>query len=112
MAPRGAKARASNVKFAATRAMGTATASTSRFVARRLRRPLRPGEFTVLAVNWNTAPFLVDLLRALDKFSPGVETIIVDNASTDDSRRILRAADVRSVLLPINLGHGPGLDLA
>ncbi len=112
MASQGTKSLASNVKFTTTRAIGTGAASSMRFVGRHRRSALRPGEFTVLAVNWNTSEFLVDMLRALDKFSPGVEVIIVDNASTDDSRRILRQAKVRPVLLPLNLGHGPGLDIA
>jgi glycosyltransferase involved in cell wall biosynthesis len=112
MSRQGASSLASSVKFTTTRAIGTAAASTCRFVARHRGRALRPDAFTVVAVNWNTAEFLVDLLRALDKFSPGVEAIIVDNASNDASRTILRQAKVRSVLLPINLGHGPGLDIA
>jgi hypothetical protein len=112
MARKGARSWASWCKFTATRAVGTTASAAVRSSARHRRSTLRPGEFTILAVNWNTAEFLVDLLRALDKFSPGVETIIVDNASTDGSRDILRAAPVRAVLLPINLGHGPGLDIA
>ena len=112
MTSQGAASGVSKLKFTATRALGTTAAWSMRFYGRHRRGALRPGAFTVLAVNWNTAEFLGDLLRALDKFSPGVETIIVDNASGDDSRRILRASRVRSVLLPINLGHGPGLDIA
>ena len=112
MTRQGATSLASTVKFNATRAIGTTTAASSRFLARHGRRSLRSGEFTVIAVNWNTEAFLADLLRALNKFRPGVEVIIVDNASRDDSRRILKQAAVRSVLLPINLGHGPALDIA
>ena len=107
-----AAAAASNLRFTVTRAIGTTVAVSSRFVARHRHRALRPGEFTVLAVNWNTAAFLADQLRALDRFAPGVDVVIVDNASTDDSRHILRDARVRAVLLPLNLGHGPALDIA
>src|SRR5438876_45144 len=74
----------------------TTVAATSRFIARHRRTALRPNEFTVLAVNWNTAEFLVDQLRALERFSPGVAVVIVDNASTDDSRRFLREAPIRA----------------
>src|SRR4051794_34677626 len=112
MARQSAASRVSNLKFTATRALGIAAASSMRFIGRHRRADPVAHDFTVLAVNWNTAEFLADMLRALDKFSPGVEVIIVDNASTDDSRRILREAKVRSVLLPLNLGHGPGLDIA
>ena len=112
MARQGATSLASTVKFNATRTIGTTAAASARFVARHARRTLRPGEFTVIAVNWNTAEFLTDVLRALEKFSPGVDVIIVDNASSDDSRRVLKESSARSVLLPMNLGHGPGLDIA
>ena len=112
MARQGGTSLASTVKFNATRAIGTTAAASARFVARHARRNLRPGEFTVLAVNWNTAEFLADVLRALEKFSPGVDVIIVDNASSDDSRRVLSESSARAVLLPMNLGHGPGLDIA
>src|SRR5262245_18099279 len=101
MARRGVSSLASTLKFTATRVTGTAAAATARFVARHRRRPLRPGAFTVVAVNWKTAEFHVDLLRALEKFSPGVDVVIVDNSSSDASRDILRRAPVRSVLLPI-----------
>ena len=45
-------------------------------------------------------------------FSPDAELLVVDNASSDDSRQVIRDHDVRSIMLPINLGHGPAMDLA
>lgn len=102
---------ASRVRFVTTRTIGGTAARGARFAARHRRGVLAPGRFTVVTVNWNTADFLGDLLRALRKFSPGVDVVVVDNASTDDSRAMIRAADVGSLLLPINLGHGPALDL-
>lgn len=102
---------ASRLRFVTTRTIGGTAARSARFVARHRRAPLEPNRFTVVTVNWNTAEFLGDLLRAVRKFSPGVDVVVVDNASTDDSRAVLRAADVGTLLLPINLGHGPALDL-
>ena len=111
MTPPTPRAAISQLKFRATRAIATGAAGTSRTVARH-RRDLRADRWTVLTVNWNTATFLKDLLRAVERFSPEAEVIVVDNASSDDSRALLRASSVRSLLLPINIGHGPALDLA
>ena len=102
----------SKLKFRSTRLVATVAAGTSRFVARHPARHLEPNEFTVLTVNWNTAEFLRDLLRGVARFSPEADVLVVDNASTDGSRTVLRESPVRSMLLPINLGHGPALDLA
>lgn len=102
----------SQLKFQATRAIGTAAAASNRFLARHSRTPLAPDRFTVLTVNWNTAGFLRDLIRGVRMFSPDAEIIVVDNASTDDSRAVVRASGVRSIMLPINLGHGPAMDIA
>jgi glycosyltransferase involved in cell wall biosynthesis len=102
---------ASRLRFVTTRTIGGTAARAARFAARHRRAPLEPDRFTVVTVNWNTADFLADLLRAMQRFSPGVEVIVVDNASDDDSRAVIRAAGVRSLALPINLGHGPALDL-
>ncbi len=101
----------SDLKFRTTRLLATAAAGTSRFTARHRHRRLEPGRFTVLTVNWNTAEFLEDLIRGVRQFSPEAELIVIDNASTDDSRGVIRSRGVRSLLLPINLGHGPALDL-
>lgn len=103
---------ASQLKFRGTRVIATAGAATSRFVARHRHRRLEPGRFTVVAVNWNTAEFLEDLIRGVRTFSPDADLLIVDNASTDDSREVLRRTGVARMQLPINVGHGPALDLA
>lgn len=112
-----ARALLSDAKFRATRAVGISASRVARTLARRSRRPLAPGRFTVLTVNWNTLEFLEVLLRGVEQFSPpGTEVIVVDNASRDGSREMLKGMQgrpgLRSVLLPINLGHGPALDLA
>jgi glycosyltransferase involved in cell wall biosynthesis len=86
---------------------------TLRHVAR-LRSGDRSGSVTIVTVNWNSLEFLAVLVHAVRRFSPpGTEIIVVDNYSTsDDSRAWLRRRrDIRSVLLPTNIGHGPALDL-
>jgi len=82
-----------------------------RAVAR--RRPVRDG-FTVVTVNYNSLPQLEVLLAALERFtSEPIDIIVVDNASRDGSREFLRTQrNVRPLLLPVNIGHGFGLDLA
>jgi glycosyltransferase involved in cell wall biosynthesis len=112
MSPTTPRAALSQLKFRTTRAIASSAAGSSRAVARRRRGELQPDRWTVLTVNWNTATFLKDLLRAVERFSPDADVIVVDNASADDSRAVLRASPVRSILLPINIGHGPALDLA
>ncbi len=108
----------SDAKFRATRAAGISASRVARTVARRSKAPLAPDRFTVLTVNWNTLEFLQVVLRAVEQFSPpGTEVVVVDNASRDGSREFLRATArthpaVRPLLLPLNLGHGPALDLA
>ena len=101
----------SQAKFRATRTLASGAAGTSRALARR-RRSLEPGRWTILTVNWNTLDFLRDLLRGVEQFSPDADVVVVDNASSDGSRPFLRDRPERSILLPLNVGHGPALDLA
>jgi glycosyltransferase involved in cell wall biosynthesis len=107
----GARRLASEAKFRANRLLATTAAGTSRFVARHRRTRIEPGRFTVITVNWNTADFLADLIRGVRRYSPDADLLVVDNASTDDSRAVIRRTGVRALLLPVNLGHGPALDL-
>lgn len=66
-----------------------------------------------MVVGWNTLPFLKVLVEAVHRFSPaGTEIVVVDNHSTDGSREWLRGRhDLLHVLLPLNVGHGPALDI-
>lgn len=98
-------------------AKGTAlrrTGSAYVFLQRR-RRPTsyRPG-VTVVIVNWNSLGFLRATVAATRAMSPtDTEIVVVDNASTDGSRDWLtRRDDVRTIKVPVNLGHGLALDLA
>lgn len=72
----------------------------------------RPG-VTVMTVNWNSRAFLAPMLAATRAMSPpGTEILVVDNGSTDGSTELLRARDdVRTVRLPVNVGHGVALDI-
>jgi glycosyltransferase involved in cell wall biosynthesis len=111
-APPGAKSRTSDLKQRTMALVANGASSASRFAGRMSRQPLQRDRFTVVTVNWNTADFLEVLLRAVETFSPDADVIVVDNASSDRSRSLLRGRDVRSIMLPINLGHGPALDIA
>ena len=77
------------------------------------RQPVRDG-VTVITVNYNSLPQLRVLLAALERYTTApIDVIVVDNASTDGSREFLRTQrNVRALLLPMNIGHGFGLDLA
>ncbi len=69
-------------------------------------------EPTVVVVNWNSLHFLTTCIRGIRYFSPpGTNIIVVDNASTDESVAWLQLEGVRTIELPTNVGHGPGLDL-
>jgi hypothetical protein len=84
-----------------------------RFRAKRRAPRLRPGEVTVVTVNWNSWAYLEVLLRTVPRRSPpGTRLLVVDNRSRDGSRRNLAAhPEVRAVKLPLNMGHDFGLDL-
>lgn len=61
---------------------------------------------SVVIPNWNGAPYLPVCLNALRRQTlPPYEVIVVDNASTDESRDLLAAhyPDVRVIALPRNL---------
>lgn len=75
-------------------------------------RPLHDG-VTVLVVSWNTKEVLEDVLRAIRRFSPDdTRILVVDNASSDASREMLRdSPGIETMLLPANAGHGVALDL-
>jgi GT2 family glycosyltransferase len=71
---------------------------------------------SVLVINWNGRPHLEVCLRSLLRQTlAGVEVVLVDNASTDDSLQVARrhfGASVRIVALPENRGYAGGLNAA
>jgi glycosyltransferase involved in cell wall biosynthesis len=76
------------------------------------KKPVRDG-VTVVSVNFHSLPQLRALLAGLDRYTKDdVDVLIVDNGSKDGSREFLRSnPEVRSILLPVNLGHAAALDL-
>jgi len=93
-----------------------ATEQGLRALRRRARlRHLQPG-VTVVTVNWNTATYLQTQLSALRRYSSQATSVrVVDNASSDHSREVIRSAqslmNVSVTRLPINIGHALGLHL-
>jgi glycosyltransferase involved in cell wall biosynthesis len=101
------------VKFHTTRSVGRILSAVARARARRRRGELTPDRFTVLTVNWNTTEYLTTVLAAIERFSPpGTEIVVVDNASRDDPRSAIARPGLRCVRLPLNVGHGPAMDVA
>jgi glycosyltransferase involved in cell wall biosynthesis len=81
--------------------------------ARRRLGALRPGAATIVTVNWNSWEHCAVLIDLVQRRSPaGTEILVVDNASEDDSRKQLRGrADIRHLLLPVNMGHDLAMDI-
>lgn len=81
--------------------------------ARRRSARLRPGAATVITVNWNSWDHVAVLIDQVGRRSPeGTKIVVVDNASRDGSRRRLRSdSRVRTIQLPLNLGHELALDV-
>ncbi|MGB3675294.1 MAG: glycosyltransferase [Candidatus Nanopelagicales bacterium] len=76
------------------------------------RGKIKPGA-TIIVVNWNSLPFLQVAVKAIRHFSPdsNVEILVMDNASSDGSKRWLKANGVRAIPLPRNVGHEMALDI-
>jgi len=91
-----------------------ATVSATRLIGLRVARArrLRPG-VTVITASHDTLPYLRACVAGVRRHSPlDVELVVVDNASTDGTRRWASSvAGVRVVRLPINISHGPALDV-
>jgi len=69
---------------------------------------------SALVINWNGKPHLEVCLRSLlGQTLPGIEVVLVDNASTDDSLQLARrdfGASLRIVALAENRGYAGGLN--
>ncbi len=69
---------------------------------------------TVLIVNYNSRDLLESVIPAVRRFSPASTRItVLDNASSDSSWSWLRTRPfgIRSIRLPVNIGHGRALDI-
>ncbi len=69
-------------------------------------------DLSVIILNWNTRKLLQECLQTLTRPHNGldVEVIVVDNASSDDSRDMVRREfpQVKLIANPMNLGFGAG----
>jgi len=69
-----------------------------------------PPDITVVIVSWNTREHLARCLDALDGAAPGlrIETIVVDNGSTDGSQAMVASKfpGARLIQSPDNVGFG------
>lgn len=89
-----------------------ASASRERWVelmghARRRRGPRSGTRLEVVTVTYNSAAVIGGLLRSVERHLPGVRVVVVDNASSDGTVAIGRAApNARVVALEENLGFG------
>jgi glycosyltransferase involved in cell wall biosynthesis len=81
--------------------------------ARRRLDRLEPGAATVVTVNWNSWEHLRVLLDVVGRRSPAsTRILVVDNGSGDESRaRLAERPAVRTVKLPVNLGHELAMDV-
>jgi GT2 family glycosyltransferase len=73
-------------------------------------RALYP-KVAVIVLNWNGHDVLGDCLRSLNSLSyPAVETIVVDNASSDDSVKIVKNEFANCLLIEnvVNVGFSAG----
>lgn len=84
------------------------------FSRRRAERSSERRGITIVTVNYNTTAKLPVVLDAVERYTTvPYEVLVVDNGSTDGSKGYLRGrSDVRALCLPVNIGHGPALDLA
>ncbi len=73
-------------------------------------------DLSVIILNWNTRDLLEKCLHSLECPQPGLEfeVIVVDNASEDQSREMVRELfpQVRLLTNPMNIGFGAGNNTA
>ena len=73
-------------------------------------------DLSVIILNWNTQDLLEKCLRSLECPQTGLdfEVIVVDNASEDRSREMVRALfpEVKLIGNPMNIGFGAGNNVA
>jgi len=75
------------------------------------RRPLTPGDVTIIVLNWNNRGVTLECLESLERAElNGASILVVDNGSTDGSADAVRARfpGVRVLPLPENRGYAGG----
>lgn len=71
------------------------------------RRVTASDKISVIIVNFNSGPFLFELVRHLGQFDHRLDVIVVDNASVDNSAGFLASEEaVRFIPLTANVGFG------
>lgn len=77
------------------------------------RRFLADGKTTIVIVTWESLEYLAVAIEAIRRHSPeDVQIRVVDNGSTDGTRQWLKERqDVKSTRLPVNIHHGPAMDI-
>ena len=71
------------------------------------RRMTDSEQISVIIVNFNSGPFLSELVRHLDQFDCSFDLIVVDNASVDNSADFCASEEtVRLIRLRENIGFG------
>lgn len=81
--------------------------------ARRRLPRLEAGAATIVTVNWNSWQHLKVLIDVVQRRSPAsTRIVVVDNGSEDESRaRLAEHPAVKTVKLPLNLGHELAMDI-
>jgi len=70
-------------------------------------------EISIITVTYQSAAKIEEFLQAAQSAAPSAEIVVVDNASTDGTRQLVKAAasNVRLVASQENLGFGRGCNL-
>ncbi len=74
-----------------------------------LRLVERPRSTLILLPCLDEAPRIGGIVRQLRELHPGVDVLVVDDGSTDDTAQVAREAGAQVVRLPFNLGYGAAL---
>jgi N-acetylglucosaminyl-diphospho-decaprenol L-rhamnosyltransferase len=74
--------------------------------ARPGRTPASDEQLTIVTVSHNSAGELPGMLASVARYLPGAEVLVVDSASSDESRVVSAAAGARVVALADNVGFG------
>src|SRR5437764_1991543 len=69
-------------------------------------------EVAAVIPSWNTAAYIERCLTSLDtQTGVSIETMVIDNGSSDASLALLRRLDIRHVALPKNIGFAAAVNM-